>query len=195
MAVIHTGGRGGKKHHALYKGPDNHSKGGQAASDHASHQGDDQLSHAPGGESQVEIVYSQESQHDCQQAGRYTAFLRIARRRHIVLGRIIRLLRGLAVLWGLILGAAVLWSPILPLAVGGSPVLRGAIGRLVVLRRLLVFGFGLGRFRCPRGLWRVEGVVLKGLGLIGVQRQVGNMASIRRGALRGFFRLGAAASS
>ena len=88
------------------------------------------------------------------------------------------------------MGAAVLGGPILPLAVGGSPVLRGAIGRLVVLRRLLVFGFGLGRFRRPRGLWRVEGVVLKGLGLIGVQRQVGNMASIRRGALRGFFRLG-----
>jgi len=76
------------------------------------------------------------------------------------------------------------------LAVGGSPVLRGAIGRLVVLRRLLVLGFGLRRFRCPRGLWRVEGVILKGLGLIGVQRQVGNVASIRRGALRGFFRLG-----
>ena len=31
VAVIHTGGRGGKKHHALYKGPDNHSKGGTLA--------------------------------------------------------------------------------------------------------------------------------------------------------------------
>ena len=69
MAVIHTGGRRKEASRPL-QGPDNHSKGGQAASDHASHQGDDQLGHAPGGESQVEIVYSQESQHDCQQAGR-----------------------------------------------------------------------------------------------------------------------------